>query len=90
MCLSIAAARRLDAHHLPLAALGVIAIDPSRGTVTHHVEGASFPNWVDTDLVRLFRLEQSATGPDRLTITTPPIHVSGQALTTTLVWERDG
>ncbi|WP_213285197.1 lipocalin-like domain-containing protein [Bradyrhizobium sp. sGM-13] len=51
--------------------------------ITHRVEIASVQNWVNTDLVRLVRLEGN-----RLTLTTPPISVAGEIRTTELVWER--
>jgi len=51
--------------------------------IIHHVEIGSVQNWVDTDLVRLVRLQDN-----RLTLTTPPISVGGQIRTTDLVWER--
>jgi Lipocalin-like domain len=49
----------------------------------HRVELASVQNWVDTDLVRLVRLEGN-----RIILTTPPISVAGEIRTTELVWER--
>jgi hypothetical protein len=52
-------------------------------TVTHHIEIASVPNWVNTDLVRVFSL----TG-QRLTLRTPPQSVGGTIQTSELVWER--
>ncbi|MCA1618869.1 MAG: lipocalin-like domain-containing protein [Acidobacteria bacterium] len=51
--------------------------------VIHHVEISSVENWVNTDLVRLIKLEG-----DRLTLRTPPISVGGVTQTTELIWER--
>ena len=51
--------------------------------IIHRVEIASVQNWVDTDLVRLVRVQNN-----RITLTTPPISVGGQIRTTELVWER--
>jgi hypothetical protein len=51
--------------------------------VTHHVEVASFPNDVNTDLVRSVKLQG-----DRLTLRTPPILRGGVLQTLELVWER--
>jgi hypothetical protein len=51
--------------------------------IVHRVEIASVQNWVDTDLVRLVRVQNN-----RITLTTPPISVGGQIRTTELVWER--
>jgi hypothetical protein len=36
---------------------GTYTIDEEKGTVTHHVEGAKFPNWAGTDQVRYFELK---------------------------------
>lgn len=36
---------------------GTYTVDENKGTVTHHVEGAKFPNWVGTDQVRYFELK---------------------------------
>ena len=66
-----------------IAYYGTYTVDLSRGVVTHHVQGALFPNWVGGDQVRYFRLDG-----DRLTITTPPIRIGGEDSTTVLVWER--
>lgn len=36
---------------------GTYTIDEEKSTVTHHVEGAKFPNWVGTDQLRYFELK---------------------------------
>jgi hypothetical protein len=51
--------------------------------VTHHVEVASVPNWVNTDLVRVFTIQGG-----RLTLRTPSLSVGGTMQTSDLVWER--
>jgi hypothetical protein len=66
-----------------IAYYGTYTFDLPRGLVTHHVEGALFPNWVGSDQVRHVQLES-----DRLTLTTPPMRVGGKEVTTVLVWER--
>jgi hypothetical protein len=66
-----------------IAYYATYSVDRSRGVVTHHVEGALFPNWVEGDQLRQFRLDG-----DRLTLTTPPIRIGGEEATTVLVWER--
>ena len=35
---------------------GSYTVQQSKGTVAHHVEGSSFPNWVGRDQVRSFRI----------------------------------
>jgi Lipocalin-like domain len=67
---------------------GTYEFSAARGRITHHVAGASFPNWVGTDLVREVRFEHDAAGRDRLILATPPMTVGGQRLATTLVWRR--
>jgi hypothetical protein len=64
---------------------GTYEVDEEKGTVTHHVEGSLFPNWVGTDQRRFFQFSG-----DRLTLSTPPIPVGGQQVTALLVWERLG
>ena len=66
-----------------IAYYGTYTVDWPRGVITHHVQGALFPNWIGGDQVRTFRLDG-----DRLTITTPPIRMGGEDSTTVLVWER--
>jgi len=66
-----------------IAYYGKYTADESRGIVTHHVQGALFPNWVGSEQVRHYRLDG-----DRLTISTPPIRIGGEDATTVLVWER--
>lgn len=34
---------------------GTYTVDIEKGTVTHHIEGSKFPNWVDTGQVRNFQ-----------------------------------
>ena len=51
--------------------------------LTHHVDIASYPNWVNTDFVREFTLSA-----DRLTLRTPPLSVGGTMQISDLVWER--
>ncbi|MBT8350469.1 MAG: lipocalin-like domain-containing protein, partial [Deltaproteobacteria bacterium] len=51
--------------------------------VTHHVEGACFPNWEGTDQQRFFELSD-----DRLYITTAPIPALGTEWVVSLIWDR--
>lgn len=61
---------------------GTYTLDASRGTVTHHLVAARFPNWVGTDQVRYVTLRQ-----DRLELSTPPILGGGSEWTFSLVWQ---
>ncbi len=53
------------------------------GTVTHHLRGCSFPNWVGVDQVRNVKLVGN-----RLTLSTPPFLTTEKTMVHTLVWER--
>lgn len=67
-----------------IAYFGTYFVDESKRAVTHHVVGASFPNWVGGDLVRLYTFDESG----RLQLATPPIEVGGRSLEYVLLWER--
>ena len=67
-----------------IAYFGTYSIDESKQAVTHHVIGASFPNWVGIDLVRHFSFDEDG----RLRLATPPIEVGGRSLEYVLLWER--
>lgn len=53
------------------------------GRMVHHIEVASYQNWVGTDLTRVLRVEGR-----RLTLVTPPLPGIGGAQSNELVWER--
>ena len=62
---------------------GTYTIDPSAHTVTHHVHGGSYPNWMGQDQIRYYRIDGS-----HLVLSTPPIPDHGESLEYTLTWER--
>ena len=62
---------------------GTYTIDPSASTVTHHVRGASNPNWMGHDQIRYYYVN----GP-RLVLSSPPILFRGESLEYILTWER--
>jgi Lipocalin-like domain len=62
---------------------GTYTVDPSAGTVTHHVRGASYPNWIGHDQIRYYRID----GP-HLVLSTPPMVDHGETLEYILIWER--
>jgi len=62
---------------------GTYSVDAAAGTVTHHVQGASFPNWMGGDQVRFCKLEGT-----RLILSTPPFLYDGQINRSVLIWER--
>jgi hypothetical protein len=62
---------------------GTYTIDPSARSVTHHVHGASYPNWMGHDQIRYYRIDGS-----HLVLSTPPILFQGESLEYILTWER--
>jgi hypothetical protein len=62
---------------------GTYTVDPSAGTVTHHVCGASYPNWIGHDQIRYYRID----GP-HLILSTPLMVDHGETLEYILIWER--
>lgn len=62
---------------------GTFTIDPSARTVTHHVRGASYPNWMGHDQIRFSRLNGS-----HLVLSSPPILFQGESLEYILTWEQ--
>ena len=66
-----------------VAYFGTYEVNKEEGTITHHVEGSPFPNWVGTDQRRFFELYGN-----RLTLSTPPVPFGGEQVTARLIWER--
>lgn len=62
---------------------GTYDVDERAGTVTHHVAGASFPNWVGGEQKRFYSFDHN-----HLTFKTPPILIGGVETTNVIVWER--
>lgn len=65
------------------AYFGTYRVYETRGIVTHHVEGALFPDWVGTDQERFYAFEG-----DRLELSTAPTDYGGITATAVLVWQR--
>jgi len=63
---------------------GTYSVDLAMRTVTHHVRGASYPNWIGGDQVRHFKFD----GSRRLSLSTPSLVSGGQSLEYVLIWER--
>jgi hypothetical protein len=62
---------------------GTYTIDAATQTVTHHVRGAWYPNWIGSDQLRHFKFEGS-----RLLLFTPPLISGGESLEYVLTWEH--
>ncbi len=68
-----------------LAYFGTYDVNETQGTVTHHITGCAFPNWVGVDQTRYFEL-----AGNRLTLRTPALMIQGAQVNGQLVWERAG
>ena len=75
-------AERAAAYTGFLAYYGRYDVDAASSTVTHHVEGSTNPNWVNTDLVRYYAFADNDT---RLMLSLK--NAEGR-VTGTLTWER--
>jgi hypothetical protein len=62
---------------------GRYTVDERAGTVTHHIESGSYPNFVGTDQRRLFTWQN-----DCLVLSTPPERMGGSDVTYVATWER--
>ena len=62
---------------------GRYEVSPAEKVVYHHVEGASWPDFVGTSQKRFVEI-----AGNRLTITTPPLQIGGVESIGVLVWER--
>jgi hypothetical protein len=75
-------ADRAEAYTGFLAYYGRYVVDESKGLVTHHVEGSTNPNWVNTTLTRYYGFSADNT---RLTLSLK--NAEGR-VTGTLTWEK--
>jgi hypothetical protein len=62
---------------------GTYTVDPSARTVTHHVHGSSYPNWIGHNQIRSYLVDGSY-----LVLSTPLILFRGESLEYILTWER--
>ena len=69
------------AHEGFQAYCGTYEVDWARARIVHHVAADFFPNYVGTDLVRHFVLENGT-----LVLETPPVVRGGETWTFRLVW----
>jgi hypothetical protein len=67
------------------AYFGTYEVNQKERTLTLHVEGSSFPNWIGTEQKRFFKFSGN-----RMTLTTQPILMGGKQVTGVLTWERMG
>jgi hypothetical protein len=66
-----------------IAYYGRYAVDVKKGTVTHHVAGSVFPNYIGRKLIRMFEFID-----DNLVLSTPSMDFGGSAGIGRLTWVR--
>jgi len=64
---------------------GNYEVNQKERTVTHHIKGCLFPNWVGKSQKRFYEFSGN-----RLILTTPPTLWDGQQVIGALIWERAG
>lgn len=67
-----------------LAYYGSCEMNEEEKSLTTHVEGSLFPNWIGGEQLRFYRLSE-----DQLTLTTPPIPLGDLSIVGELVWIRE-
>jgi hypothetical protein len=66
-----------------IAYYGTYTVHADQGTVVHHLEMCSIPNWRGSEQLRYFDLQEG-----QLTLSTPPILLGGAELVSKLVWVK--
>ncbi|MGV9861046.1 lipocalin-like domain-containing protein [Rhodococcus koreensis] len=74
------------AAHGYLAYSGPFHVDEESQTVHHVMTVSLFPNWVGDDRQRIVRFESD----DAMTLSTPPLNVSGTSWWPSVIWRRAG
>jgi Lipocalin-like domain len=64
---------------------GTYDVDEKDGTVTHHVKGSLFPNFIGQALVRYYQFSGN-----RLILHPPSQIVEGKKFTAEIIWEKIG
>jgi hypothetical protein len=62
---------------------GTFEVNHEEGSVTHHLEGALYPNWTNTDKKRFYKLTDN-----KLELITTPIEINDTEVVWRLIWER--
>lgn len=79
------AQERSEAISTYLSYSGPFEVLSDQGTVIHHIEVCSFPNWIGNAQVRIAKLDG-----DVLTLSTRPMTIQGTERTAELDWVRIG
>jgi len=64
--------------------LGHYEIDEELKTISHHIEGSMFPNWVGVTQVRHYEFEDK----DSMILSTLPMEIGGRTGVSVLTWSR--
>src|SRR5262249_49928643 len=67
-----------------MAYFGRYDLDEAARTVTHHIRGSLFPNWIGQDLTRVVEID----GTRLILRTAAPMPTAGRMTTGVLIWER--
>ena len=62
---------------------GKYTVDEKNKTVTHHIEGCTFPNWVGVGQTRFFEFKGN-----QLILRTPPLLIRGGQALVEIIWKR--
>ena len=63
---------------------GSYTVDPEMQTITFHVEGAAYPNYIGSDQARFYEFSG-----DRFVLRTPPERAGGEDIVYYITWERE-
>ena len=66
-----------------MAYYGTFEVDDVKGTIVHHVEHSSFPNWSGTDREQFYTIEE-----EQLKLMTMPMVMSNEQLVGQLIWRK--
>jgi hypothetical protein len=63
---------------------GSYTVDPDKQTVTFHIEGAAYPNYIGSDQLRFYEISG-----DKLVLRTPPERAGGEDIVYHVTWDRE-
>jgi len=66
-----------------MAYWGTFEVNATKTTITHHIEGCSYPNWVGAAREQFYEFDG-----DRLTLMTTPMTLAEETIVGYLIWRR--
>lgn len=63
---------------------GSYTVAPDKQTVTFHIDGAAYPNYIGSDQLRFYEISG-----DKLVLKTPPERAGGEDIVYFVTWERE-